>query len=631
LEYIFAIDDQSSLMVEENYIVTMKGGNKMVKKMHFILSLLIFYFAPYGYTLAQYPQIISVTPSFNQISTNMRPEITTTFDSQMDSATFNRISFAVFGERSGYKEGTISYNSINNTVSFLPNLNFKPGERIDVRLSTKIKSEEGFSIKGFTWTFRIPVIKPTMARFSKPVSYGGGGYSAQCVDMNGDGYPDIVTSSGVILINNGKGQFTSTWVLPDANGLEKIIVEDFNRDGIMDVLYSGSNGLKVGIGDGKGNFAIQTLPFWFYGYIAADFNSDGYPDIAGMNKLPGNNPPYNDTISCWSIAFNDGKGLFIDTSVVGKMGGIFSDILATDINNDGKIDVIISSYPQITPSGPAGIHSLIVYKNNGNGNFDSANVFTGGYEINMAFPRYLFSADFNNDGYSDIAFFTDMGGFVSLNLRNGILGTDTSSIRRVWGAEALAPFTGGDFNGDGMIDLVICGYRMFADTSTATYRTIENNCSSVFRNCENPITDMLGYNVTIKAVQTADLDNDGALDLIQVGSGTLISFNSDTVTSVKEVSAQPKEFVLDQNYPNPFNGETIIPYELYTTQNISFTIYNILGQEVRQLHDGMVTIGKHITVWDGKDGHGTNAPSGIYFIKLASTYSARILKSLLIR
>ncbi len=50
----------------------------------------------------------------------------------------------------------------------------------------------------------------------------------------------------------------------------------------------------------------------------ADFNGDGFPDIAGINVTTGD--PDN-PITVWGIAFNDGKGNFEDTVLIKVPGG----------------------------------------------------------------------------------------------------------------------------------------------------------------------------------------------------------------------------------------------------------------------------------------------------------------------
>jgi aminopeptidase N len=90
----------------------------------------------------------------------------------------------------------------------------------------------------------------------------------------------------------------------------------------------------------------------------------------------------------------------------------------------------------------------------------------------------------------------------------------------------------------------------------------------------------------------------------------------------------PRELRLAQNYPNPFNSVTIIPYHLPQNDRVSLKIYNILGQEVRTLVEGLQTAGRKTAEWDGLDHHGRPASSGIYVYRLQAgdhTMSRRLM------
>jgi hypothetical protein len=82
-------------------------------------------------------------------------------------------------------------------------------------------------------------------------------------------------------------------------------------------------------------------------------------------------------------------------------------------------------------------------------------------------------------------------------------------------------------------------------------------------------------------------------------------------TSVEE--NDPQEFTLHQNYPNPFNPSTNIRFSLAATSKTTLKIFNILGQEVAMLIDGVLESGAHSIEWNAKD-----FPSGIYVYRLAS-------------
>jgi len=81
----------------------------------------------------------------------------------------------------------------------------------------------------------------------------------------------------------------------------------------------------------------------------------------------------------------------------------------------------------------------------------------------------------------------------------------------------------------------------------------------------------------------------------------------------------PTSFILDQNYPNPFNPTTQIRYGLPRQSRITMTIYNVLGQEIAQLYEGEQTAGFHTLFWNGLNGAGVAASSGIYLYRLEAS------------
>ena len=80
----------------------------------------------------------------------------------------------------------------------------------------------------------------------------------------------------------------------------------------------------------------------------------------------------------------------------------------------------------------------------------------------------------------------------------------------------------------------------------------------------------------------------------------------------------PKAYALEQNYPNPFNPTTVIPFTIAGNQwsRVRLEVFNILGQKVRTLFDGVVQGGHYTFTWDGRDQNGQLLPSGIYFYRL---------------
>jgi hypothetical protein len=80
--------------------------------------------------------------------------------------------------------------------------------------------------------------------------------------------------------------------------------------------------------------------------------------------------------------------------------------------------------------------------------------------------------------------------------------------------------------------------------------------------------------------------------------------------------APPDKFDLSQNYPNPFNPTTQIRYQLPQAVQVSLTIYNMLGQEVRKLVNANQPAGYHTAIWDGRDNSGRPVPTGVYHYRL---------------
>ncbi len=78
----------------------------------------------------------------------------------------------------------------------------------------------------------------------------------------------------------------------------------------------------------------------------------------------------------------------------------------------------------------------------------------------------------------------------------------------------------------------------------------------------------------------------------------------------------PSRYSLGQNYPNPFNPETYIDFALPRASHVTFTVYNMLGQQVRTLVDERLSAGPKTVTWDGTDDHGRTVSSGIYFYRL---------------
>ena len=93
----------------------------------------------------------------------------------------------------------------------------------------------------------------------------------------------------------------------------------------------------------------------------------------------------------------------------------------------------------------------------------------------------------------------------------------------------------------------------------------------------------------------------------------------------------PNTFALSQNFPNPFNSGTIIRFALPTSENVELTVYNLAGQKVTTLAEGLRQAGSYALNWDGRDESGHALASGIYFYKLQTETQEETRKLLVLR
>jgi hypothetical protein len=89
-------------------------------------------------------------------------------------------------------------------------------------------------------------------------------------------------------------------------------------------------------------------------------------------------------------------------------------------------------------------------------------------------------------------------------------------------------------------------------------------------------------------------------------------------TSLADVSivdlTGPVSFTLGQNYPNPFNPSTRIPFTVSREERVALEVYNILGQRVAVLADGIMQAGTYSATFDAK-----GLASGVYVYRLTGS------------
>jgi hypothetical protein len=120
------------------------------------------------------------------------------------------------------------------------------------------------------------------------------------------------------------------------------------------------------------------------------------------------------------------------------------------------------------------------------------------------------------------------------------------------------------------------------------------------------------------------------------GSGYLFNINwwkfkpEPTGVAPEEKSSSnetPYSYCFGQNYPNPFNPTTVIRYQLPIRSNMSLKVYDLLGQEIVTLFEGVRQPGIYEATFDG-----SKLTGGIYFYRLTTnTGFVKTNKSLLLK
>jgi hypothetical protein len=280
---------------------------------------------------------------------------------------------------------------------------------------------------------------------SSPISES---HNLAVADFNNDGKQDVVVTSFAvnhpitlaIFLGNGAGGFAVASSIEAGAMVQGVAVADFNNDGKQDIAFAteltGPNYLSVMLGDGTGNFGPITTFFTGPGLPrtveVGDFNGDGNKDLAtaGLNRS-------GET----SVLFGTGTGSFGAPQIVSVGSTAAWKVIVSDINNDGKLDLIAALRFS---------NQVSVVLGNGAGAFGPPTFFNVG-----SGPIALAVADFNGDGKKDLAVgnLDSNSNSVSILLGdgNGGFGAATAFSSRTQPISLAVA----DFNGNGTLDLAV--------------------------------------------------------------------------------------------------------------------------------------------------------------------------------
>lgn len=344
-------------------------------------------------------------------------------------------------------------------------------------------------------------------------------------DLDGDGDYDIAAVDWgrhelCILFNNGEGVFSEPEVYFIFNGANPhgVIAKDVDFDGDLDLVTTDDLGDRFSLysNDGTGTFTNE----WHVlsrgsrpqNVAVGDFDGDGDMDYVAPN-------------SGWEHGGVESMvAFFRNDSDSGPLGpptfeGYLANVavnscalaaIANDVDEDGKLDVVVSAWLQ-------GV--LSVFWGDGEGGFSPAERYaTEGTAVQHDF------ADFNQDGFKDIAVCLFEAPKVQVFWGQGDRNFEYGPLLQVHPSTSAKPrFPAlADFDRDGDIDIASVQYGM------STVVIFENQCSlgqTFMRGDPNADGDadlsdavtiliyLFGPDNPITCFDSADVNDDGGVDL----------------------------------------------------------------------------------------------------------------------
>jgi Secretion system C-terminal sorting domain/FG-GAP-like repeat len=596
--------------------------------MRILRLLLCAAFLPFA-LFAQPNFIASLYPPQHGLNIPADAELRVGLQEPLDPASLSDSSIYVWSDITGLHKLTVTLENGNKDLRIVPRhwrLNDRPpfnaGERVTVTLTTRLRYVSGRSFEGFTWHYTVAVRQNRGGDFNPLAIFGGGGSTYfYASDFNGDGWCDLVGNDDgvqlkmIVFLNDQTGRLLTPRLSNVIGSYGE--VTDFDKDGNQDIFYGFQ---RVILNDGTGNLMQKDYPNWPNGQGKGhDFNNDGMTDYV--------------------IGYVLSDTLYFGLSQAGKFFEKLQKVIAPirrplfyvhgisyDLNNDGPIDFLYvggSTSEQIPPG------------------FASFQATTGdSLQVLQVFKDRVsefYGNDLDGDGDLDYAFVYGnavISGYMTfINDGSGQLTPIAPQQPNPTFVNALE---GGDFDGDGDIDLALARSNLvsvmperYAPDISILLNDGKGNfflASRVRLPFDRKLSRML---------RAVDLDRDGDLDLIGVAEGLFyVVANGAYPNAVahRPSASIPMQFTIEPIYPNPAQDHAKIELVLPagSGEEVTVTIFDTTGRFVRSWRfDGQESTIR--ITWDTQDQKFNPLPNGVYFVKAQMGKLNAVQKLLLLK
>ena len=183
----------------------------------------------------------------------------------------------------------------------------------------------------------------------------------------------------------------------------------------------------------------------------------------------------------------------------------------------------------------------------------------------------------------------------------------------------------------GFISMPSTMYEFLDDLRYTYYCTENNGCDSTYWNSldtsdaiPNPdLYTFINDTLTIDGSSESfvDFECDGNIilsgyDIVLWRVGLDTSDCENQELGFLNITNSPEKFRLNHNYPNPFNPITYISYDLLNDSFVRITIYDLLGNEVKNLVNTNQSPGFKLIQWNSTNNQGESVSAGVYLYSI---------------